>query len=258
MSAHLTDEEQLEALKRWWKEYGSSTMASIAIALAGYFGWQFWQNTQQANAEAASAVYQQMMEATQVQAGEGISEESAATARHLAGELKSQYGSSLYAQQAGLLLAKLAVEANNLDLAATELNWVLEQNPEQGVVVLTRLRLAKVRYAQEDYDQVLVELKAVEPGAFVSAYEELKGDALLVTGSQQEAKASYQLAFTSLLEAEGARRELLQMKLDDLKIAVNSSGNTAESSKENGDEPSTEVDPAPAVTPSVSSAGEDV
>ncbi len=219
MSAHLTDEEQLEALKRWWKENGSSTVASIAIALAGYFGWQYWQTSQQTQAEAASAVYQQMIEASDVNAGETVSDESLATESHLAGVLKSDFSGSFYAQQAALLLAKRAVEENSLDGAAEELQWVLDQNPEASVAALTHLRLAKVRYAQASYDEALSELGAVEPGAFASVYAELKGDILLAQGDQQAARASYQLALTSLLDAERGRSTLLQMKLNDLKSA---------------------------------------
>ena len=220
MAEHLTDEEQMEALKRWWKDNGSSTVATIAIAVVGYFGWQYWETSQQAQAEAASAIYQQMIEASQVQPGQVISEESAATAGHLAGELKRNYASSLYAQQGALMLAKLAVQDKDLDKAAAEIKWVLAQNPDEALALLAHLRLAKVLYAAEQYDAALLELNTQDAGAFTAAFEDLKGDVLLAKGDQQAARAAYQLALIRLLPAEGARRALLEMKLNDVKVAA--------------------------------------
>jgi len=220
VAEHLTDEEQLEALKRWWKDNGSSTVATVVIAVVGYFGWQYWETSQQAQAEAASAIYQQMIEASQVQPGQVISEESAATAGHLAGELKSNHASSLYAQQGALMLAKLAVENKDLDQAAAEIKWVLAQNPDEALALLAHLRLAKIFYGQEQYDAALGELTMQNTGAFTAAFEDLKGDILLAQGDRQGARAAYQLALISLLPAEGARRALLEMKLNDVKVAA--------------------------------------
>ena len=259
MSAHLTDEEQLEALKRWWKENGSSTVASIAIALAGYFGWQYWQTSQQTQAEAASAVYQQMLEASDIKAGESISDESLATESHLAGVLKSDFGGSFYAQQAALLLAKRAVDKNSLDKAAEELTWVLAKNPEESVLALTHLRLAKVRYAQTKYEDALSELSAVDAGVFASVYAELKGDISLAQGDQQSARASYQLALTSLLDAERARATLLQMKVNDLKTAPVNVYEKTEAGAETTDTSPSETNEEPVATPAAESTtpGED-
>ena len=217
MSAHLSEEEQLEALKRWWKENGTSTVASIVIAISAYFGWQFWQTNQQAQAEAASGVFQQMMEAANPTAGTAVTAEGRATASHLAGELKGNYSGSLYAKQAAMLLAKLAVEDNELDKAAEELRWVLSHSPSAAVAALSHLRLAKVLYAQGKFDETINELSKVEAGAYASAYEELKGDALLSKSDTQGARAAYQLSLDTLSTGEGARRALLEMKLNNLR-----------------------------------------
>ena len=42
MSDHLTDEEQVEKVKAWLKENGTSIVAGVVIGLGGIFGWQFW------------------------------------------------------------------------------------------------------------------------------------------------------------------------------------------------------------------------
>ena len=72
MAEHLSEEEQLESLKRWWKENGLSTVIVVVLAVGGYFGWDLWKGHRQAQTEAAAIVYQQMMEVSQVQPGQAL------------------------------------------------------------------------------------------------------------------------------------------------------------------------------------------
>ena len=92
----------------------------MALAAGVWFGWQGWQDSQRASAEAASLIYQDLVEASNTANGEALSDDSRATATHLAGQLKEEYSSSLYAQNAVLFLAKLAVEERQLEKAAAE------------------------------------------------------------------------------------------------------------------------------------------
>ncbi len=46
MAEHLSEEEQLEALKRWLSENGTSTVVGVVLAISGYLGWGFWQDKQ--------------------------------------------------------------------------------------------------------------------------------------------------------------------------------------------------------------------
>ena len=84
MAEHLTEEEQLEALKRWWKENGQSTIIGVLLAVSGYLGWTFWQDSQRSSAEAASAIYQDLIDAVSVQPGEELSDEKRTSVNHLA------------------------------------------------------------------------------------------------------------------------------------------------------------------------------
>lgn len=216
MTAHLTEEEQLEALKRWWQENGKFTVVLVALVVAGWFGWQGWQERQRQQAEAASLVYQDLVEASIVEADESLAEDKRATATHLAGQLKSEYASSQYAQNAALYLAKLAVESRELDKAVAELQWVLDQNPEQGVELVTRLRLARVYAAQNAYEKALTTLEGDNVEAFAAAYAEVRGDIYVAQNKAQQARAAYQLALDKLLPGQASRRELIQIKLGDL------------------------------------------
>ena len=45
MADHITEEEQIEALKRWWDENGKQVVLAIVLTVGGYFGWQAWTDT---------------------------------------------------------------------------------------------------------------------------------------------------------------------------------------------------------------------
>ncbi len=218
MTAHLTEEEQLEALKRWWNENGKSTIAAVVLAVGGYFGWESWQTSQQQQAEAASALYQDLLEAAIVEPGQSLDDAAEATANHLAATLKDSHSSSLYAAQAALILAKLSVDDGRLDEAAVELEWVLGQKPDLELRLLAQLRLARVAIAQQDYDKALSLLAAadgVELASYSSSYAEVRGDVYILQGMTDQARNEYQSALAQL-EASSSRRQILEMKLNDI------------------------------------------
>ncbi len=219
MSEHLTEEEQIESFKRWWSENGKSTVITLVLVVSGYLGWGGWQTQQQQQSEAASATYQQMLDVIQENSPKRFDEVSAATAKHLAETLKAEHANSLYASQAALFLAKLAVLENDFDGAAVELQWVLDAGVDTDLLLLARARLARVKFAQEDYDTALAVLETKDSGAFKSTFAEIRGDILLAKGEQTSARAAYQLALGSLTSDQQSRRALIQIKLTDLQLA---------------------------------------
>lgn len=219
MSEHLTEEEQLEALKRWWKENGKNTVAAVVVAVGGYFGFEFWQEQARVAQEQASDKYQTLVEAVITAPGESASEVQLATAASLASELKAEAPASFYGQSAALFMAKVAVEANELDKAEAELKWLLEQNPEQAVALVARLRLARVQAAAGKYESALTALSGAEEGSFAAAYAETRGDIFLQQGNSDAARSAYQLAQQLNATAGAMPNSALQAKLDDLTVA---------------------------------------
>lgn len=220
MSEHLTEEEQLEALKRWWKENGKNTVAAVVVAVGGYFGFEFWQEQARIAQEQASDKYQTLIEAVVTAPGESASEVQLATAASLAAELKAEAATSFYGQSAALFMAKVAVEANELDKAEAELKWLLEQSPEQAISLVTRLRLARVQSAAGKYDEALTTLSGLEEGSFTAAYAETRGDIFLRQGNADAARDAYQMALQLSATTGAAPNSNLQSKLDDLSAAV--------------------------------------
>ena len=211
---YQTEEEQIEAIKKWWAENGKSTVAGIAIAVASVFGWQGWQKQQLEAGYAASAAYQNLMQTVSESQGK-LEGENLATATHLAETLKAEHASSVYAQFAALYKAQFAVTANDLDTAESELRWVLTQKPSVELNAQARLRLARVLLAKQQYDQALAELTGDVDG-YKPLYLELQADIYLAKGDAEKARDFYQQAKQLNAVDNPGANNLLDLKLQQL------------------------------------------
>jgi len=218
VSVYLSEEEQLDVLKRWWRDYGKIVIIAVLVAVAGYFGFTTWQDQKRQKAEKASEVYEQLLKLANAEAGKTLTDADKATITHLAGELKDGNSKSMYAHSAAFFLAKLAVEDNKLDVAVNELKWVLSAKPEAATEQLARLRLARVLTAQKNYADALAQLSPEPAAAFTSEYAEARGDILKLQGDQDAARTAYEKALAATDPQQQERFMLLQMKIDDLKI----------------------------------------
>ena len=212
MDIHRTEDQQVEALRKWWNENGRQTIIVILLAVGGGFGWQGWQTSRQEQAEVASALYEDLLEAAEKTG----SEEDLATARHLAETLKTDHSSTVYGQFAGLHLARMAVEADDLEAAEGELRKVLASRPPREMRLLTQLRLARVLAARGDAEAGLKVLDAAKPGAYASAYAEARGDMHWQLGRKPEAVSAYEEAASLAAEAGGVASQSLELKLQSL------------------------------------------
>lgn len=218
MSVHLSEEEQLEILKRWWKDYGNTVIIAVLIAVGGYFAVTGWQQQQRQQKEAASSVYESLLKVSSTQPGQELTEENKLIAVDLANQLKEKNNSTLYAHNAAFYLASSAVNSGDLEQAIVELNWVLANKPDVATEQLARLRLARVLIAQASYDKA--DALLVNPAdAFKSEYTEARADILKARGNLAEARIAYEQALTEADPKQQERSMLLQLKIDDLKSA---------------------------------------
>ncbi|MEM6605936.1 MAG: tetratricopeptide repeat protein [Pseudomonadota bacterium] len=214
MESYRTEEEQVEALKRWWDENGRATLVGVVLALGLGFGWQFWQQNQQQAQANASILYQQMLEALADEEGQG--EESA---RELALRIKDEHRGSTYAQFAALHLARIAVFDDELSAAADELRWVLSMADVGGEVhQVAQLRLARVVAAQGDPAGALEMLQGAQTG-FAASYAQARGDVLLAENREEEALIAFESAVAAL-DPGSPVPTTLQEKIDYLSARV--------------------------------------
>lgn len=207
MDVYRTEEEQVEAIKKWWHENGKSIVAGIVIGITAIFGWRAYQNHTAMQAEAASILYEQMLVASRESDTENI--------RVYANRIITDYKSGTYAIFATLMLAKLTAESGNLEQAETHLRWVLENNSRSEFEHIARLRLARVLISGDKLDHAANTLNVSNPGEFNARYEELRGDIFVKQGKTEEARQAYQKSLANSVATEGAQ-SVLQMKLDDL------------------------------------------
>jgi predicted negative regulator of RcsB-dependent stress response len=204
---HIQDEEQVEALKRWWDENGRSTLIAVGLAVAGTVGWQQYQQWDANQAAAASDQYAEVLRMRE--AGE-----NGAVLRELVEGLKQNHSGSTYAAFAALQLAADAVGREAWDEAEAQLRWVLTQGAGERIDALAQLRLARVLAAGGDESGALAILEsgnAVYPVAFAMAL----GDIHLAAGRESEALTAYRDAESAALLL-GNVPAMLETKIDAL------------------------------------------
>ena len=198
MASYASDEEQIEALKRWWEENGKSLIAGVVIVLVVLFGSRQWQSAQLAKAEAASELYDAIMQLAVADATASLSDASMAILESSYNELRNDHTNSIYSRYGALMMASVYVNQENYEQAAAELNWVLE-NPDLGFMrsaepelfLTARLRLARVRLAQDEPQEALALVTAVDPLELAAGYAEVEGDAYRDMGQHDAARSAY-------------------------------------------------------------------
>lgn len=202
------EEEQIAAIKSWWKENWLITVVAVSLSLGAYFGYNIYKNSKAAETNKASYLYDSLSEAGDD--GDAIIK--------LASDLKAEYPESQYAHFAALNAAKLAVEQKDYETAATELQWVIDNKPDALTQSIAKLRLARVFFQQNRYDAALALVDNADTG-FEASYLELKGDIYRDQGKVVEARAAYENAIAVLDGANANTRPYLQYKLDDIAVS---------------------------------------
>lgn len=224
MADYHADQEQLDALRRWWKQYRALVALTLTLVVGGWFGWQQWQGARTRTAEAASVIYEEMMGGVTSAALQDMEPKRLDAMAAAAQKLKTDYGRTQYAALAGLLLARLAVARDDLDTAATELRAVMQGGHDKELAQIARLRLARVLTAQEKYDEALSMADANPPDnkvpdAMVGLFAEARGDIRFLRGETDAARADYQIALEHLEARDGVLKSLLEIKLNQVQPA---------------------------------------
>jgi predicted negative regulator of RcsB-dependent stress response len=209
MAQHLDleEQEQLAELKHFWSKWGNLiTWALIVVfgAVAAWNGWNYWQRHQAAQ---ASALYEEVERAAQ--AGD------LARVQRAFQDVRDQYGRTTYAQQAGLLAAKVLTEGGKADEAKAALGWVAEKASDEGYQAIARLRLASALADAKAYDEALKQLAGGFPKEFEALAADRRGDILQLQGKSAEAKAEYDKALRGL-DPRAEYRRLVEVKLNAL------------------------------------------
>jgi predicted negative regulator of RcsB-dependent stress response len=205
MSGYQTEEEQVEALKRWWKENGTSIVAGIVIGLGGVFGWQAWGGYQDRVGKEASESFNQVLISLQ----QGNTESAGKQAELL----RLDFDGTSYAIFAALAQARIKLDQGDAAAARSQLEWAIGEADDPSLKQLAQLNLARVLLSDGDLDGA-AKLADVEKGGYAGEYAAIRGDIAAQKGDKQQARDAYTQAMTLGV----SNRNLLQMKLDDLAL----------------------------------------
>ncbi len=212
MATHLDleEQEQLDALKHFWKQWGNLLTWALIVVLGAYTAWNAWQYWERRQAGLAAVLYDELDRAAQ--AGEVDRVERALA------DMRDKYGGTTYAAHAGLMSAKLLAEKDKPAEAKAALTWVADQAPSDGLRAIARLRLATVQVGDKAYDEALKTLSASFPPQYAALVADRRGDVLLLQGKRSEAATEFGKAYQGLGTDSADYRRLVGIKLNALGI----------------------------------------
>lgn len=217
MAFELLDEhEQGELVRKWIRENALSMVTGIGLGLLLIFGWQQWQAHRATRAAEAATQYLALTDALSAGHVEDVTT--------IAADLRKQAPKSPYAVLAAMQQAEIHSKQGDLAAAAADLDWANAQAGQASLKSLVRVRLARVKLAQDDAAGALALLDSIPGEAWAALTGELRGDALVQLGQKDAARAAYQDALSHML-AQSPGRSTLEMKIEQLPApAVAASG----------------------------------
>ncbi|UFS56680.1 tetratricopeptide repeat protein [Comamonadaceae bacterium M7527] len=213
---NLEEQEQIDQIKAFWRQWGNVITWVLIVVLgsyASYNAWQFWQNRQ---GQAAAQLFDEVNKAAQVGDLDKL--------KRVVGDMQEQAGSSLLAQHAQLLLAKVAVDKDDAAAARTALEAVVEQSPDDGLKAVAALRVVALDMNAQQWDKALAELDALGQSAvpgFAGLIADRRGDVLMAKGDKVGAGVQYQAAWDALAN-DANYRQLVEVKLNALGLSASS------------------------------------
>ena len=187
MNEYETEEQQVEALKRWWKENSSSLIIGLAVGVSSLFGWRYYIDQNHAHSVVASDMYMQVMQQASLN---NIDDKTI----DLSNQLINNFSDTPYAALSSLALAKAEYDAGNVDGAVIQLELAVKYASDDVIKQTASLRLIRLHIDQKKYDEALSMLFVEHNSIYDSQYEELKGDAYEASGKTAEARIAYDKA----------------------------------------------------------------
>ncbi len=207
---NLTDEQQADNIRQWLRDNGLSIVGGLGLGLAAIFGWNQWQSGETSHAEEASDIYEQIV--GKIQAN---NQDEANT---LLAQLVSDYSGSAYIDQARLRLAKLSLDRNAFDIAASYLESIHAESDNDMILNIARIRLARIRLQQEQFDSALAILDLTDMNsAFYAQVSDVRGDIYVQLDRTDAALAAYEAALTDPHQPPSIDRAYVQAKRDSIK-----------------------------------------
>ncbi len=211
MSRYETEDEQLEAIKAWWKKNGSQLLTVILIGVLAFSGWRYWTNTQWVESTNASSLFEVLQGSMQQDKFGEVSREAL--------KLIQEQPESPYAIGAAMLYAKYSLEKGEVEEAIKHLTWVSNTAEDTQLRNLALLRVARIQADKKsfaDAEQSLTTLaQANLNGAEKANFDYVSGLVALAQSKVDVAQQAFQNVVANA-DAEKNLMGLAQIQLDDL------------------------------------------
>jgi len=201
------EQEQLDALKAWWKDNRHWLITAVSVAIVTYASFSLWKNYQARQAAEAATLYAEVLKQVASNDAKRINDAVAA--------LVDKYSGTAYASRAQLLAVQTNLQARDLPRAKSQLEWVIAHASESGLQDTARLKLSSILLDEKDYAAAIKLLDATHPEAFTGLFADLKGDVLAAQGKLEEARTAYKQAYDKM-DSKSSYRNLIQLKMDGL------------------------------------------
>ena len=221
MAINAAEEETVESLKQWWAENGKQLIIIVVAGFAAFTSWLVWTNSQNANIDSASDMYEEILALAITDAGQPgtlLIPQDSERIIELGAQLRSEHNGSTYAKLGSLFAAQQFVRNDDLDAAETSLQWILDNEQggllseaDEGLLLTTNLRLGRIILAKGDAERALALLNNLDPKTFEAGYSELRGDIYATMGRNVDARDAYIAA-----QEAGSSSDALRMKMNEL------------------------------------------
>ncbi len=218
MAYDLEEQEQLDTLKAWWKQYGNLVTWLLVIALSAYAAWTGWTSYQRDQSSQASQLYDVLQKAVQAKDN--------AKVQRAANDVVEKFSKTPYAAMSAMTAAKSAFDAGDIKVVKAQLHWVIDHSSVEEYKAIAKIRLAGIALDEKAYDEGLAFLSGDFSSKFAGDIADRKGDIYVAQNKPVEARAAFQSALEKTKEKNPAR-QLIQIKFDALggseaKLASNS------------------------------------
>ena len=216
MAYDLEEQEQIDTIKAWWKQYGNAVTWAAIIGLSSFAAWTAWTNYQHSQSKQAATLYEEMERSVAAKDNAKVQ-----AANHA---LIEKFGKTTYATMASLTAAKSAYDANDVKTAKTQLSWVIDHSSVTELKMLAKLRLSAILLDEKNYDGALAAIAGNSSDEFAGDILDRKADIFVAQNKIAEARDAYKQALAKMGEKH-AGRQLVQIKLDAIGGAAETSTN---------------------------------
>lgn len=185
MAVDINDDNSLnEKAVNFWEKNKKNIILVGIFFVAIYLSLNFYFASQQKSHFLASEIYQKIQ-----------LEFDGGDINRYVSKLKTEHSSSPYAGRASLILAQSHTKNNNFDDAMAELDWVINNSPEQSIKSLALYSKAKLHLMQNELDMAEVSANSINSHGYEGLKNIVLGDIYIARKNNAKALEFYQLAF---------------------------------------------------------------